>query len=218
MATSYDVFISYSRRDVEFAAELEAALDGLAVFRDQRAIELGDVWFSTIVDAIYASRLVAVLLSPDFIASPVCKAELFHALGRDPAGEARIVLPVLVRATPVPPALRLLNYVDGSRAEDRRGALAAIRAAVQNRLTAPGGPAAPSPAIDDARLDLAAELRPDAAALVRVLRMARRVLANLEVRAAGYTSATIPATLEIELEDKRSEVQALEERVRSQIG
>ena len=44
------------------------------------------------------------------------------------------------------------------------------------------------------------------------LETARRSLAILEQRAAGYTSLTMPAHLQIELEDKRKEVEKLESR------
>ena len=44
----------------------------------------------------------------------------------------------------------------------------------------------------------------------RALKMARRALAILEERAAGYTALTIPTHLQIELEDKREEVARLE--------
>ncbi len=49
--------------------------------------------------------------------------------------------------------------------------------------------------------------------LTDTLNMARRVLAHLEKQAAGYTALTIPAPLQIELEDKRSEVDRLEAEV-----
>lgn len=48
----------------------------------------------------------------------------------------------------------------------------------------------------------------------RQLKMARRVLAELETQAAGFTSLTRPSELVIKLEDKREEVQALENELR----
>jgi hypothetical protein len=48
----------------------------------------------------------------------------------------------------------------------------------------------------------------------RKLTMARRSLAELETKAAGFTNLTIPGELVIQLEDKREEVQALEEELR----
>jgi hypothetical protein len=51
----------------------------------------------------------------------------------------------------------------------------------------------------------------------RKLKMARRALAELETKALGYGSLTIPGELVIQLEDKREEVQALENELR-QLG
>jgi hypothetical protein len=217
MAWTYDVFISYSQRDIGFAVDLERALSGLSVFRDRSTIEVGDVGFASIIDAIYSSRAVVILLSPDYISSHFCMGELYHATGRDPDGHVKIVLPVLLRPVQLPNVVRLIQYLDAGQGQDRDKILVALRSAVMDRLSTTTPPEVPR-SIDEARLDLAAELRPDAKTLVRVLRMARRVLANLEVRAAGYTSATMPPTLEIELEDKRSEVAGLEERLRRTVG
>lgn len=49
--------------------------------------------------------------------------------------------------------------------------------------------------------------------LVKSLEMARRALTHLELKAAGYTSLTMPTTLIIELEDKRQEVAMFEEQL-----
>ncbi len=53
----------------------------------------------------------------------------------------------------------------------------------------------------------------DPQSLRQSLETARRMLAFLEQQAAGYTSLTIPAHLQIELEDKRREVASLESRL-----
>lgn len=47
----------------------------------------------------------------------------------------------------------------------------------------------------------------------RALEMARRTLAILEMQAAAYTALTIPAHLQIDLEEQREKVAALEERL-----
>ena len=49
--------------------------------------------------------------------------------------------------------------------------------------------------------------------LNRALTMARRALAILEEQAAGYTHLTIPAHLQIELEEKRRQVAELEAKI-----
>jgi hypothetical protein len=217
VTSTYDVFISYSHHDVDFAVDLEGALSDLSVYRDQSTVRVGDAWFSGLVAAIYSSRSVVVLLSPDYINSPFCRAELFHATGRDPDGDAKIVFPVLLRPVQLPDVLRLIQYFDATKGQSREDTLRALRSAVMSKLSESTPPEV-LPSTDDARLELAIELKPDTKTLARVLRMARRALANLEIRAAGYTSTTLPPTLEIELEDKRNEVATLEQRLRQAIG
>ena len=53
----------------------------------------------------------------------------------------------------------------------------------------------------------------DCAALAEILEMGERVLADLERKAAGHTSLTIPSTLSIELNDKRQEVENLKAKL-----
>ncbi|MEG4069463.1 tetratricopeptide repeat protein [Microcoleus sp. Pol11C2] len=53
----------------------------------------------------------------------------------------------------------------------------------------------------------------DCAALEETLAIAQTVLADLEKKAAGYTSLTIPSHLNIELKDKRQEVDNLKARL-----
>lgn len=55
---------------------------------------------------------------------------------------------------------------------------------------------------------------PGAAGLERALAMARRALAILEEQAAGYTALSTPVHLQIELEDQRAKVAALEAQLR----
>ena len=217
MTSVYDVFISYSRNDVDFAQKLEEALVSRRVYRDQSANEVGDAWFSKVVKAIYSSRLVVVLLSPEYMSSPICRAELLHAVIRDPDGELKIVLPIRLRDAVLPEALRLLHYLDIPIGQPMRETLTVVHTAIEGALDAPDS-AVPPTAVEDARLQLAVELEPDVEMFVKVLRMARRALSNLETRAAAYTSGTIPPTLEIELTDKREEVAGLEAKLRALIG
>ena len=53
----------------------------------------------------------------------------------------------------------------------------------------------------------------DCAALEETLAIAQTVLADLEKKAAGYTSLTRPSNLNIELKDKRQEVDNLKARL-----
>lgn len=84
----------------------------------------------------------------------------------------------------------LCEVVSGEYPEQRE-----LAQAMQSALAAQGGGATAAAA---------------APAAQRALEVARRSLAILEQQAAGYTSLTIPAHLQIELEDKRREVARLE--------
>jgi hypothetical protein len=53
----------------------------------------------------------------------------------------------------------------------------------------------------------------DCADLEQTLAIAQTVLADLEKKAAGYTSLTLPSHLNIELKDKRQEVDNLKARL-----
>ena len=53
----------------------------------------------------------------------------------------------------------------------------------------------------------------DCAAVEQMLTTAKKVLTVLEQQAAGYTSLTIPASLKVQLEEKRQEVTSLEARL-----
>lgn len=54
-------------------------------------------------------------------------------------------------------------------------------------------------------------------AINRALEMAQLALAILEEQAAGYTTLTIPAHLQIELEEKRREVVELQSRLQTEV-
>jgi hypothetical protein len=61
-------------------------------------------------------------------------------------------------------------------------------------------------------------LPPDCESLKRQLQMARKTLAALEVQEAGYTVLTMPAHLQLELEEQRRKVAELERRLAECIG
>ena len=55
----------------------------------------------------------------------------------------------------------------------------------------------------------------ECASLEETLAIAQTVLADLEKKAAGYTSLTIPSHLNLELKDKRQEVESLKARLKA---
>jgi formylglycine-generating enzyme required for sulfatase activity len=105
------VFISYSRKDEDFAREL---VDGLQVgefepYLDRHDIAAGEDWEARLGRLIEAADAVVFIISPDSIASPRCgwETERAHALNKR-------VLPIVCRGVEeaqVPPRLKQLNYI-----------------------------------------------------------------------------------------------------------
>jgi hypothetical protein len=114
-APQYDVFISYSRKDEEAAKHLHKCLTepphALKVFIDKQAIDIGAAWQQVIFDALESCRSTAVLYSPDFLQSKVCKEEFNIAWMRRRETDAPM-FPLLVREVALPTYMRLVNYVD----------------------------------------------------------------------------------------------------------
>lgn len=135
----YDVFISYSRKDEEAAKHLYKCLTepphALKVFIDKQAIDIGAAWQQEIFDALENCRSTAVLYSPDFLQSKVCKEEFNIAWMRRREAEAP-VFPLLVRDVALPTYMRLLNYVDCRTSDAAKIADAATTVAVNLKAAA----------------------------------------------------------------------------------
>lgn len=76
-----DVFISYSRQNMDFAKHLLAKLEGEKrhVWADWEQIPLSATWWDEIKAGIEAADNFAFIISPDSIASKVCISEFNHA-------------------------------------------------------------------------------------------------------------------------------------------
>ena len=74
------VFISYSRKDIEFAKRLTGELQKseLDFWIDWEGIPPGDTWEKTIYGAIESTHSFIFVLTPDSIASEVCGREIAH--------------------------------------------------------------------------------------------------------------------------------------------
>jgi TPR repeat protein len=105
------VFISYSRADLNFADQLDAALNayGFECFIDRQAISGGEDWKRRLGSLISEADTVVFVLSPTSARSEICtwEAEEAERLGKR-------ILPVIQRplegASP-PPQLRERNYI-----------------------------------------------------------------------------------------------------------
>ena len=91
----YDVFLSRSFRDEEFAEEIIALLEreGYTVCYPDRDFEPGNVIYDNIVDSIYKCKRVLCLMTKDFVQSNYCMAEFLIAHRRDlEMGKKRTIL------------------------------------------------------------------------------------------------------------------------------
>ena len=105
------VFISYSRDDLDFADQLDAALDacGFECLIDRHGISGGEDWKRRLGNLISEADTVVFVLSPTSARSEICAWEVEEA-----ARLGKRILPVNCRplegASP-PPRLRDLNYI-----------------------------------------------------------------------------------------------------------
>src|SRR5712691_2598934 len=106
-----DVFISYSRKDKSFVHRLDEALKsrGREAWVDWEGIRPTEEFMRAIYRAIEAADTFIFVLTPDSLASTVCRREIMHA----EAHNKRIV-PIVARdtdASTVPEALAKLNWI-----------------------------------------------------------------------------------------------------------
>src|SRR5688500_9334085 len=116
MADKASVFISYSRRDERFAAELLAAFEceGRNAWLDKEDIHPTGKWASEIAAAIDSSDVIVCVLSPDFAGSDECAKEIKRA-----ADQNKRLVPVVARAVEprtVPATLAELQWISFSDA------------------------------------------------------------------------------------------------------
>jgi TPR repeat protein len=105
------VFISYSRDDLDFADQLNAALEacGFECFIDRHGISGGEEWKRRLGNLISEADTVVFVLSPASAHSDICAWEVEEA-----ARLGKRILPVNCRAlegADPPPRLRDLNYI-----------------------------------------------------------------------------------------------------------
>lgn len=106
-----DIFISYSRRDAEFAARLKSRLaeQGRDAWVDVEDIPPSSAWRREVAEGIEGSNAFVFVLSPDSVASPECAKEIAHAVRN-----RKRIIPVVCRpveAEAVPAELRELNWI-----------------------------------------------------------------------------------------------------------
>ncbi|MFB7668721.1 toll/interleukin-1 receptor domain-containing protein [Kitasatospora sp. NPDC056138] len=108
--TGGKVFLSYSRRDTEFARRVTDRLEGHVreIWVDWQAIKPSEKWRRSIADGIRESDAMVVLISRSSLASPYCWDEVRQAIE-----ERKRILPVVIEpelATGTTAALRAAGW------------------------------------------------------------------------------------------------------------
>jgi len=108
------VFISYSSKDKDFAERLATDLraSGAEVWFDQWEIKVGDSITQKINDGIHDNDYLAVVLSPDSVASPWVRKELNVAMMRELNRRSVFVLPILYLDCEIPELIADKRYAD----------------------------------------------------------------------------------------------------------
>lgn len=127
MIVQKDLFICHNGADKPWAKELGARVEAeewngrkLSVFLDEWDIDIGENIIVKINAALENSRFVALLLTPEMLASDWCTAEFTGVLSADPINRAGKIIPIRLRdhhnvtkeRLRVPPFLASMNHLD----------------------------------------------------------------------------------------------------------
>ena len=128
------VFISYSRKDEDFAQELLAGLQlsGFEPYLDKHDIAAGEDWEARLGRLIEAADTVVFVISPDAVASERCAWEVERTVALK-----KRLLPIVwrrVEEAQVPPRLKQLNYIFFDKPLISVPSLTALSAALRTDL------------------------------------------------------------------------------------
>jgi len=130
-----DIFISYSRKDLEFVYRLHKALSSEKnkdVWEDLEDIPPAVPWRPEIAAAIEAADNFVFVISPDSAASKECGQELAHAIKQH-----KRLIPLVYREvdpTALPRALTELNFIYCHAGDDFGSAVESLVVAVETDL------------------------------------------------------------------------------------
>ena len=107
--TKYQTFISYPRKNAEFALKLAQELKAadFLVWFDQLDIPAGSRWDDEVQKALTECEIFMVILTPEAIESQNVKDEIGYAID-----SGKRILPVLLQQCNIPFRLRRFHYVD----------------------------------------------------------------------------------------------------------
>ncbi len=113
--STFDVFISYSHRDIEWVRDwllprLEAA--GLRVCIDFRDFKIGVPSLDNMADAAMHSRKTLFVMTPNWTVSEFSQFEALVTQTIDPIGKGGRLLPLMLKDCDLSMRLRILTYAD----------------------------------------------------------------------------------------------------------
>ncbi|MEU7656598.1 toll/interleukin-1 receptor domain-containing protein [Micromonospora taraxaci] len=134
----YDVFVSYSDADRDFAHRLYDALRRskflrrrLRVFFAPAAITVGESIPAAISQALDRSGCLVAVVTPAWLASEWSRLESDVAVWRDPAANHRLLLPLLLKTTAMPTLLSRIKYLDVREGRDLEEIMPDLIAAIR---------------------------------------------------------------------------------------
>jgi hypothetical protein len=157
-----DLFLCHNKADKDWAKRLGAKVEleqwnsrRLSVFLDEWDIDLGENFVVKINQALEQARFIALLLSPEMMASDWCNAEFAGVLAQDPTNRSGRIIPLRVRDSHrttgdrlrVPPLLVALNHLDFRQEQDFARNFSRLLARLRGEAPPRGGAHAPRPTV-----------------------------------------------------------------------
>ena len=109
----FDVFLSHNSVDKRWVIKLKDDLQryGVSVWLDKDEIRPGDLFAKALEDGLTDSRAVALIVSPEAMASGWVQAEYYRALSLAQNNRLQLI-PVILRDADLPDFLEDRNWVD----------------------------------------------------------------------------------------------------------
>ncbi|MFC4591618.1 TIR domain-containing protein [Sphaerisporangium corydalis] len=135
---AYDVFLSHSLQDAEWADRLYRRLRRfrvsgrpLEIFFAPAAIGAGESIPRGLREALGSCRHLVAVVTPSWLESEWCRLEEEVVVWRDSAAVDRVLLPLLLQDCGLPSVLHRLKYIDFRRSADYERSLQEIVSAIR---------------------------------------------------------------------------------------
>lgn len=201
------IFLCHSADDKPAVRSLYQSLrsDGFEPWLDEEDLLPGQEWEKEIVNAVRASDVVIVCFSKASVNKKgyVQKEIKFSLDVADELPEGTFfLLPVKLEECEIPQWLKIWQWINLFEADGYER----LRRALKNRAETLASSITSERSTDDVE------------SLRRTLTMMRREMAILEQQATSYTVLTLPVDIALKLDDKRKEIQRLEENLEKMQG